>query len=162
MREERTRVDVDRVATGRFHDRHARAIERVGEIFGRTDAVAEVIGLDRFGETLSDRLEVAPGEAAVRREALGEDEKVAALLGETVVVHREPPADVRERIFLGAHRHAVGVRRHLAHDVAHVAPCVPVLAQPDEPGVLGETAGVKEQRDAITLADGAHRADVLH
>ena len=71
-------------------------------------AVAEVVVVDRLHETLRDRLEIAAGEAAVRREALGEDAERAALVGELGVVHRHPAADVRERVLLRAHRHAVG------------------------------------------------------
>ena len=128
VREERSRVDVHGVPACGFHDRHPGAVERVGEIFGRADPITQVIRFDGLRKALRDRLEIPAGEPAVGREALGEDQKVAAFLGERVVVHREPSADVRERILLCAHRHPVGVRRHLAHDVADLALGVPGLA----------------------------------
>ena len=86
-------------------------VERLAEVGGRADPVAEVVVVDGLAEALRDRLEVAPGEPAVGREPLGEDQQVAAALGEVVVVHREPAADVGERVLLRAHRHAVGERR---------------------------------------------------
>ena len=117
--------------------------------------------VDGLGEALRDRLQVAPGEAAVGREALGQDEQRAAALGERVVVRREPAADVRERVLLGADRHPVGEPCHLAHDVGDVALALARLALADEPGVLGEAAGVEVERHAVAVADGAHGTQVL-
>ena len=74
--------------------------------------------VDDLAQALGDRLEVAAGEAAVGGEALGEDEEVAAALGQVVVVHGQPAADVGEAVLLGAHRHPVGERGDLPHDVA--------------------------------------------
>ena len=51
-------------------------------------------------QALGDRLEVASGQAAVGGKPLGQDEQVAAPLGEVVVVHGEPAADVRHASFL--------------------------------------------------------------
>ena len=72
---------------------------------------------DDLAQTLGDRLEVAAGETAIRWETLGQDEHVAAMLGEPAVTHREPAADVGEPVLLGAHRHAVGKGRHVVDDV---------------------------------------------
>jgi plasmid stability protein len=70
-------------------------------------------------EPLRDRVQVAAGEPAVGREALGEDQHVAAARGELAVAHGQPAADVRQPVFLGAHGHAVGQRSHVAHDIDH-------------------------------------------
>ena len=117
MRQERPRVDVDGVPPGRLQDRDAGALQSVAEVGRGTDPVPEVVVVDRLLESLGDRLQVAPGEAAVRREAFGEDQEVAAAIRQRVVVQREPAADVGERILLRAHRHPVGERGHLADDV---------------------------------------------
>ena len=118
MGEQGAGVDVDGVAAGGLHDRHAGAHQPVAEVRRRSDPVAEVVVVDHLAQALGDRLEVAAGEPAVGGEALGEDEEVAAALGQVVVVHGEPAADVGEAVLLGAHRHAVGERGHLPHDVA--------------------------------------------
>ena len=82
VRQQRARIDVDGMAADRLHDRDAGAGKRLAEIRGGADPVAEVVLVDDLAEALRDRLEIAAGEAAVRGEALGEDQQVAALLGE--------------------------------------------------------------------------------
>ena len=117
--------------------------------------------VDHLAQALGDRFQVAPRQAAVGGEPLGEDEQVAALLGEVVVVQRQPAADVGQAVLLGAHRHAVGQRRHLPHDVGDRSLGVAGLALADEPGVLGEAAGVEEQRHLVAIAERPHAAQVL-
>ena len=55
----------------------------------------------------------------------------------------------------------IGQRGHLAHDVGNRAVRVPGLALLDEPRVLGEAAGVQEERQAVSVADGSHATQVL-
>ena len=57
------------------------AASRSCEVLRRADAVAQVRLLDHLLEPARDRLEVVAGEAAVGREALGQDQQVAAALG---------------------------------------------------------------------------------
>ena len=121
----------------------------------------EVVVVDDLAEALRDGLEVAPGEPAVGREALGQDEHVATRLGERVVVEREPAADVGEPVLLGAHRHPVGERGHVADDVRDRPVRLAGLAGLDEPGVLGEPAGVEEERLPVPVADGPDGPQVL-
>ena len=121
MGEQPPRVEVHGVAADRHDHGDPEVLERLAEVGRRADPVAQVVVRDRLGEALGDRLEVAAGEPAVGREALGEDEQVAERLRERVVVARQPAADVAERVLLRAHRHAVGERRHLADDVGDVA-----------------------------------------
>ena len=102
VRQEGPGVEVDGVTADRPDDRHPGRVERVAEVGGRADPVAQVVLVDDLAEALGDRLEVAAGQAAVGREALGQDEQVAAALGERVVVHRQPAADVRQPVLLGA------------------------------------------------------------
>ena len=91
--------------------------QAIAKIAGGLDAVPEVVVVDDLAEALGDRLEVSSRKAAVGGEALGEDEHVAALLGEVAVTHRQPPTDVGEAVLLRAHRHAVGERGDVADDV---------------------------------------------
>jgi hypothetical protein len=80
---------------------------------------------------------------------------------ERAVAHREPAADIGEPVLLGAHRHAVGEGRHVMDDVDDRTVGVAGLAGLDEPRVLGEPAGVEEQRDAVAVAHRADGAQVL-
>ena len=63
--------------------------------------------------------------------------------------------------FLARHRHAVGQRRDLADDVGDRPAGLAGLARLDEPGVLGEPAGVEEERDREPVADRPDPAQVL-
>ena len=108
VRQQRAGVDVDGVAPGRLQDGDAGGLQALAEVGGGADPVPEIVVVYRLLEPLGDRLQVAPGEPAVGGEAFGEDLEVAALIRELVVVHRQPAADVRERILLRAHRHPVG------------------------------------------------------
>ena len=49
---------------------------------------------------------------------------------------------------------------HLADDVGDRPAGLALLALVDEPGVLGEPAGVEEQRHAVPVADRADRPQV--
>ena len=155
-----SRVEVDGVPAERLHERHVGPVERLAEVRRRGDPVAEVVLLHDLPQALRDRLQVSAGEAAVRREALGQDQEVAALLGQVVVVEREPATDVREAVLLCRHRHPVGEAGHVAHDVGDRAIALARLAQLDEPGVLGEPASIEEERHPMLVAHLADRAQV--
>ena len=154
MGEEGRGRPIDRVAADRQDDRDAASMKGLAEVGRRLDPVAQVVVRDGLLDALGDGLEVAPGEPAVGGKALGQDQHVAARLGEGVVVAGEPPADVGERVLLGTHRHPVGERGHLPHDVGDVATGLALLALADEPGVLCEAAGVEEQGQAVAVANG--------
>ena len=66
----------------------------VAEVSRGGVAVLQVIQVERFVEPDGDGFEVATGQPAVGREALGEDEQVAFGFGQFVVVGAQEPADV--------------------------------------------------------------------
>ena len=70
----------------------------------------------------------------------------------SVVVQRQEAADVGHAVLLGAHRAAVGVAEHLLGDRQRRLIGVALFAQLDEPGVLGEAAGIEEEGDAVAMA----------
>ena len=115
--QQRTRIDVDSVAADRLHDGDAGLCQAFAQILGRADAIAQVILVYHLAQTLRDRFEVPASQTSVSDEPFGQDEDVAALLGQPVVVHGQPAADVRQAVLLGAHGHAVGQRCDLANDV---------------------------------------------
>ena len=145
---QRARVDVDRVPARRL----ARSARRPRtssspRYCDRADAVAQVVLVEHLREPRGDRLEVAAGEAAVGREALGEDQQVArSARRQRVVVHGEEAADVGEAVLLGAascsRRRGENISRAISFGVR---PRLARLALLDEPGVLGEAAGVEEE-----------------
>ncbi len=130
------------------------------QIAGGDDAVVEIVGVENFVETDGDGFQVAAGKTAVCGEALGEDEQVGLLLQDAVVIAAEEAADIREGVLLGGEGAAIGEREHLLRDLFG-RPCgVAGLALPDEPGVLGEAAGIQVERNAVSGADALHRLDV--
>src|SRR5438445_575499 len=82
-------------------------------------------------------------------------------LSEPVVIEAQEAPDVDQAVLLGAHGAAVGQGEHLAGDVPHLPVRLPRLAQLDEVGVLGEAAGVEEQRHTVAAGYLAGRPDVL-
>ena len=71
------------------------------QILGRTDPVSQIVLVDRFGEPLRHRLEVAPGQAPIGGEPLGEDLEPSTPFGKLVVIERQPPAHIGQRVLFG-------------------------------------------------------------
>ena len=69
--QEGTRINVNRVASGRLHDRHAMLGDVVPKIGGGSDAVFEVVLVKSLLYADRDGLQIAPRETAVSRIALG-------------------------------------------------------------------------------------------
>jgi hypothetical protein len=98
---------------------------------------------------------------AVGRKALADNEVVLDPLGQGVVVEGDEPADVDQGVLLAAHGRAVRVGEHLLGDLEDALLGVVLLPLLDEPGVLGEAAGVQEERNVVMGADLARLFDVL-
>jgi hypothetical protein len=49
----------------------------LGQVGGGANPIAHVVGIGDLDQTLSERLEVSPSQAAVGGEALGEDEQAS-------------------------------------------------------------------------------------
>src|SRR5665647_1487672 len=101
MRQKSPGVQVHGVSADRGEHGHSRLHQRLAEVPGRSDPVPQVVVVDDLAQPLCERFEVATGQAAVRREPLGEDQYVAALPGQLVVIHRQPSTDVAHRVLLG-------------------------------------------------------------
>jgi hypothetical protein len=71
----------------------------------------------------------------------------------------QPPMFAKAVLFR-AHRHPVGERRDVVDDVNNGPAGLSLLALVDEPGVLSESARVKEKRNAVPIAYGPNRAEV--
>ncbi len=147
-------VEVNGVSAGRLKDGHPLGHEPLAQVLDRADAILQVVLVEHFVQPDGDGLQVAARQAAVGREALGDDQEVAGLGGQGVVVDGQESAHVDDGVFLGAHRRAVGVGEHLLDDALDGAVGVARLAELDEIGVFGEAAGVQEQGDAVPPADG--------
>lgn len=155
-------VDVDGVAAGRLVDGDIAVGEGVREPLDLGDAFGDVRRFDGLPEADGERRHVAAGHPAVRREALVEDAALAALLVEAaVVVEADEPADVDQAVFLPAHDAGVGVRELLAGDGGDGVVLVAGFALLDEVGVLGEPAGVDDERGVDVVGERGDLAGVL-
>ena len=161
VRQQRRGVQVDRVAPDRLHARHPCLEKRLPQVRRRADPISEIVLLDHLLQTLRDRLEIATRQPPVRGKALRQDQHVPAALGPSVIVERQPTADVHDGVLLGAHGHPIRERRHLSNDLADSDIGIAILALLDEPGVLREAAGIQEERQPVSVTDLAHRAQVL-
>ena len=70
VRQEGARVEVDGVAARRLHDGHAVLCDVIAQIGGGSDAVAEIVFVERFLDADSDGFEIASGKAAVGGDSL--------------------------------------------------------------------------------------------
>ena len=111
-------------------------------------------------QTGGNGLHVVARQATVGRETFREDKQVAAALGPLVIVECQEAADVGHAVLFGAHGAAVGEGKHLLGDRERRLLGVARFALLDEPGVLGVTAGVEEERHAVGPAHVAHGADI--
>ena len=84
------------------------------------------------------------------------------MLGEQVVIGAEESSDVGHAVFLGRHGASVAEAEHFLGDLFGSFILVSLFAELDEPGVFREAAGVEVERDFVTLADRADRADIFH
>ena len=101
-----------------------------------------------------DRLEVAAGQSAVRREALEHDaarlQPVEELL---VLADGDEPADVGDRVLLRAHEDGIRLDDHLLTISVERRLRVALLALLDEPGVLGEARDVEHELLPVVVGE---------
>ena len=139
-----------------------RSGQLLGEVRRRADAISQVRLFDDLLEAARDRLEVVAGQPAVGRKSLGQNQQVA---------RTAPPS--RRCSSRGSRRCSPGrpssptscsrrrARTSRARSRAACGRAVPGLALLDEPRVLGEAAGVEEERLAVAVAERADAAQVL-
>jgi hypothetical protein len=137
-------VDVDRVAARRLDDLDAACEQPLAEVGGAADAVLQVVLVQHLLEALGHRLEVATGQPAVGRVALGEDQQVRRPADQLLVAQQQHAADVDDAVLLGADR-APSARSNISRTMSRTGGRLARLALLDEPGVLGEAAGVEEE-----------------
>ena len=118
--------------------------------------------VDALAQPLGDRLEVAAGEAAVGREALGEDRAGSGTRSASAssFIASQPPMFASGSFFalIVMPSASDAISRTMS---ATVRSRLPRLALADEPRVLGEPARVEEERHAEPVAERAHAAEVL-
>ena len=88
--------------------------------------------------------------------------QVAGFLIKFLVIEREPPADVHQRIFLAAHRATVAVSAKLLEDGGHVFTLIAALTLLDEISVFDGSSRIKNDADAVFLCQGANRLQIRH
>ena len=94
------RVEEHGVAADGPHDRDPPVHERLAEVPDLEDAGPDMVVVDRLGDPPGHCLEVAPGQAAVRRHPLEDHHLLARRLQDGLVVHGQEAADVHQAVFL--------------------------------------------------------------
>ncbi len=79
-----------------------------------------------------------------------------------VVVQREPAADIDQRVFLAAHRAAVGIGTELPQDGGNVLIPIAGLTLLNEIGVLDRPRRIQHHADSMTMGELAHLAHIRH
>ncbi len=156
------RVDVDRVAAGGFDKTHTGRLEALAQVFGGPQAVAQVVFLHALLQAHGQRLQVAPGQAAVGGKALGHDQHVAHRVHPFLAAQHDEAANVDHAVLFGAHGGAVGIRKHLLHDGFDGCVLVARFAHLDEHGVLGKTADIHDEGFAMRFKQLGIGANVGH
>ena len=90
MRQQCACIQIHRMPANWLHHRHPRLNQGVAQIGGGTNAVAQVIVIHHFFQTLRQRFQITPSKTAVGGEAFGEDQQIAALFGQRIIVERKP------------------------------------------------------------------------
>ena len=154
-------VDEYGVSAHRAHDGHAGRRQALADVFIGPHAVAQVVVVDDFLQSLGNGLEIAAGQSAIGGKSFGQYQPVARGLRQFVVIERQPAADIGKSVLLGRHRHAVGLCKHVAHDVDDGAAVLAALAALDEPGIFGEAAAVDVKRLAVSVRERCNRRDIF-
>ena len=160
VRQQRPRVDVDRVPADRLEDRHAPLPQRCREVARVADPVRQIVQVERLAQADGDAIEVSSRKTAVRRESLHQDQAIPCPLVQHGVVEREQTADVRKPVLLRAHRHPVGQSEHLARDVDRRRIRVAGLPLADEERILRVAASVDEQLEPALVHNSTHVAQI--
>ena len=152
-------IDIDRVTACWADGLDAGFMEFLAEVFGRADAVAEVVLAEDLVESDGHRFEITPGESAVGHESLGKDEQIACRVCEFLIAEEEDTPDVDHAVLFGTDCRTVAEVKLLASDVGDGAVLLAGFALFDEPRVLGKAAGIKDEWFVVFVTD---RADGLH
>ena len=139
----------------------SRAIRRLGHIFHRRVTIALIFVFQCLHQPDGDCLQIAPRKPAVGRKSFGQDQHIAEILGPFIVMAAEKSADIRQAVFLGAHRGAVGERKHLLRDLQEASFAEARLVFLDEIGIFRIAAGVDNQRNILFLQRLLDRSYIL-
>ena len=101
----------------RLDNRHSLRSNVIAEIGSRSNAILQVILVQDLLQANRNRFEIAPGEAAVRGIALGQNEQVFFPLRKRVVIGAQEPTDICQTVFLRGHGAAIAVAEHLLRDL---------------------------------------------
>src|SRR3989344_7807563 len=94
--------------------------------------------------TYGQRLHIPPGHSTVMKEALHENPSRSKERENLFVSQGNKTAHVDDRIFLRAHKHAVGIAHHLADNPGNFLFLHLLLAFFDKISVFGETRTIKK------------------
>ncbi|KAF5043147.1 hypothetical protein DSECCO2_505340 [anaerobic digester metagenome] len=116
LREKGFGIHIDGVSAGRFHDRNPQIGDQFSEVFHLRDTRVKILVFSAFHQSRSQSFHIASAHSAVGDESFKDDTKSAACLIGLFVSQGDEAADIDDSVFLGAHRHPLGIGEHLFHD----------------------------------------------
>ena len=90
------------------------------------------------------------------------DQVLGDFLLQALVPEGNKAANVDDGVLFSAHGAAIRDPEHLQHNLAHGFIPIEGITCFDKPGVLRETAGIDEERDAVAMVERGGLMDVIH
>ena len=157
MRQQQLSIDEHRMAAGRILNRNAAFAQAFAEVFHLIDAISEVILVGPFFQADSQRLHIAPRQAAVGDKALHRHAADAHFVEQIfVIAEAAESADIHHRVFLGGHGQHIAVLVHLENNLFHRFIGIALFALFNKPGVFAEAGGVDYHRNIVLARNLIH------
>ena len=136
-----------------LHDGHAGIDQLLAQVKHLAHAGADVVLVQRLLDARGQGFHVASGHAAVGVQPFVDHRQVGRVFIDRMIVDGQKAADVDQRVLLGAHGAAVGVRAHLLDDGGNGAILAARFPLLDEEGVFHHARGIQNHADAVRCAN---------
>ena len=110
--------------TGRHDNWNALLPQMFDDVPCGQQPVVQIMLVQYFTQADGDRLEVATRKTTVGRKPLRQNQNIALPVRQLGVIRTQEAAYVRERIFFGRHRAAVGITENFAGDFDSRRVCI--------------------------------------
>src|SRR5262245_38283519 len=116
---ERFHINKDARAADRATDYYASLLNSIAEVPDKSDSMSQILLVDALPEPYGNRFKITSCQAAIRVKPLIEYEPLLTASCQGLVVQSNEPANIDQRVFLGAHPAAIAVREHFASDLGN-------------------------------------------